>query len=189
MASDILIVDDEPTVRELLKMVLRTMNLPFREAADGVEALERIAQAQPRLVILDMMMPRLDGLGVLKKLKADAETASLPVLLFTTLRITKEMAHELGLPPTMIMNKGTLSVKDFRAVVAQVVQAAPAANAPVTAASTMMPPPYPPPMPSTSYRPSTPSSLTTPPTPPPAPAAPSTPPGGTKRTPPTPPGS
>src|SRR5687767_397003 len=110
MASNILIVDDEESVRQLLRLMLRTFNVNVREAADGSEALDRISEEQPSLVILDVMMPKIDGLTLLKQLRADPKTASLPVLLFTAFRVTNEQAAELDVPLSMIMNKGSLSV-------------------------------------------------------------------------------
>jgi CheY-like chemotaxis protein len=120
MASNILIVDDEESVRQLLRLMLRTFDVCVREAADGSEALARINEEQPSLVILDVMMPKIDGLTVLKQLRADPKTKALPVLLFTAFRVTNEQAAELEVPRAMIMNKGSLSVKDLRGTVAQV---------------------------------------------------------------------
>jgi two-component system, cell cycle response regulator DivK len=120
MVSDILIVDDEESVRQLLRLMLRTLNVTVREAADGHEALNKIKESQPSLVILDVMMPQIDGLTVLKQLRADPKTKSLPVLLFTAFRVTNEQAAELDVPHSMIMNKGSLSVKELRGTVAQV---------------------------------------------------------------------
>jgi CheY-like chemotaxis protein len=120
MASNILIVDDEESVRQLLRLMLRTFDVCVREAADGSEALARINEEQPSLVILDVMMPQIDGLTVLKQLRADPKTKALPVLLFTAFRVTNEQAAELEVPRSMIMNKGSLSVKDLRGTVAEV---------------------------------------------------------------------
>lgn len=122
--NDILIVDDEDSVRQLLRLMLRTMEVGVREAADGCEALDAIEMGKPSMVILDVMMPNMDGLTLLRKLRANPETASLPVLLFTAFRVTNEQADELKLPPSMIMSKGNMSVKDIRATVNQVLQGA-----------------------------------------------------------------
>ena len=80
-ASRILIVDDQKMVRELLKIYLTNggyENLLF--AADGDEALDIIAAANPDLVVLDLQMPRMSGLEVCKKLRADPKHELLPVL-------------------------------------------------------------------------------------------------------------
>jgi len=83
-ASRILIVDDQKMVRELLKIYLTNggyENLLF--AADGDEALDIIAAANPDLVVLDLQMPRMSGLEVCKKLRADPKHELLPVLVQT----------------------------------------------------------------------------------------------------------
>jgi CheY-like chemotaxis protein len=123
-ATTILIVDDEDSVRQLLKLMLRTMDVGVREAADGVEALDQIAQRKPSLIILDVMMPNMDGVTMLKKLRSNPDTATLPVLLFTAFRMSADQAHELRLSPSMIMSKGNMSVKDIRATVHEVLQGA-----------------------------------------------------------------
>lgn len=122
--NDILIVDDEDSVRQLLRLMLRTIEVGVREAADGVEALSAIEKTKPSLVILDVMMPNMDGLTLLRQLRANPETASLPVLLFTAFRMSSEQAEELKLPPSMIMSKGNMSVKDIRASVTQALRGA-----------------------------------------------------------------
>lgn len=83
MPSVILIVEDEPAIRELLRMTLTANGFSCDEAGDGIQALERITSAKPDLVLLDWMLPGLDGLGVLRRLKADPATAELPVILLT----------------------------------------------------------------------------------------------------------
>lgn len=83
MAPVILIVEDEPAIRELLHMTLTANGFQTEEADDGIQALERISTVKPDLVLLDWMLPGLDGLGVLRRLKAAPETAELPVILIT----------------------------------------------------------------------------------------------------------
>jgi CheY-like chemotaxis protein len=122
MPADVLIVDDEPAVRQLLKMVVRTMNMSFSEAEDGIDALEKIAADPPRMIILDVMMPRMDGLTMLKKLRTQPQTAAIPVLLFTAFRVPSHDIEDLNMPPQMIMNKGSMSVSAIRAVLNEALQ-------------------------------------------------------------------
>jgi len=122
MASDILIVDDEDSVRQLLKMMLRPFDVNFREASDGLQGLDEVRRDKPSLIILDVMMPRMDGLTMLKTLRADPNTEAIPVLLFTAFRLAPEQVAELKLSPSMIMSKGTLSVRDIRSKVGGVLQ-------------------------------------------------------------------
>jgi DNA-binding response OmpR family regulator len=82
-AAKVLVVDDEPDIRELCRVNLEFSGFDVLEAGDGVEALEVCRREKPDLVFLDLMMPRLDGWGVLEALTADEETADIPVILLT----------------------------------------------------------------------------------------------------------
>jgi len=75
----ILVVDDEPLIRMDVADALREAGFFVHEACDGVEALETLAQAQVQLVLSDVQMPRLDGFGLARRLRA--ERPGLPVVL------------------------------------------------------------------------------------------------------------
>jgi two-component system phosphate regulon response regulator PhoB len=79
----LLIADDEPAVRALVHVTLEGDEYEILEAADGVEALEVARDEAPRLVLLDIMMPRLDGLEVCRQLKADPDTSDIVVVMLT----------------------------------------------------------------------------------------------------------
>jgi CheY-like chemotaxis protein/phosphoribosyl 1,2-cyclic phosphodiesterase len=79
----VLIVDDDPVVRRLTMQALQNDGYVLTEAAGGREALELISRQTPDLVILDLVMPELDGMEVLKVLRANPAKASLPVLILT----------------------------------------------------------------------------------------------------------
>ena len=79
----ILVVEDDPDLRELLADILLDAGYDVVEAADGSSALEMSCDAHPDVVILDWMLPDLDGLQVLEKLKGDPETRSIPVIIAT----------------------------------------------------------------------------------------------------------
>jgi putative two-component system response regulator len=94
----ILVVDDEPSNRRLLKEILGPMGYEVTEAADGEEALASVAESQPDLILLDLMMPRLDGYSVCQELKGNAVTRLIPIIILTTLEQLpdKLKAVELG---------------------------------------------------------------------------------------------
>jgi DNA-binding response OmpR family regulator len=77
-AKKVLVVDDEATVRFLLSRVLTHAGFAVEVATDGESALARIQSSEPDLMVLDLMMPGIDGWGVLERLKAGGST--LPVL-------------------------------------------------------------------------------------------------------------
>jgi len=85
LAGRVLVVDDEPTVRCLIREVLAERGLEVEEAADGPEALRRIAAAPPDLLLLDLGMPLMAGSEVIQDLRRRPETATLPILVVTGL--------------------------------------------------------------------------------------------------------
>jgi DNA-binding NarL/FixJ family response regulator len=86
----ILIVDDEPLNVDYLEQELEERGFETETAADGLEALERVAAAPPDLVLLDVMMPGMDGISVLRILKGDPETRLVPVVLMTALNAVED---------------------------------------------------------------------------------------------------
>jgi CheY-like chemotaxis protein len=81
--TTILVVDDDDQVRGLLRAMLERGPHRVLEAEDGEEALALIGRVPPDLVVLDVNMPRLDGPGLCRRLKADGATRALPVLMLT----------------------------------------------------------------------------------------------------------
>lgn len=79
----VLVADDDRQMRGLVKRILLREGFTVEEAADGLDALDAIDARPPDLMILDMDMPRLDGLGVLEELQARVMTASLPIIVLT----------------------------------------------------------------------------------------------------------
>jgi DNA-binding response OmpR family regulator/anti-sigma regulatory factor (Ser/Thr protein kinase) len=88
-APTILIVDDQPINVQLLRRKLEREGLQVVPAYSGLEALELINKAKPDLILLDVMMPDMDGIEVCRRLQAEAETRSIPVI-FVTARTSKE---------------------------------------------------------------------------------------------------
>ena len=82
-APRILIVEDHPTMREAMRLVLDGQGYAIDEAGDGATALDRIRQARPDLVFLDLHIPGLDGPDVLRAIRADPATRELHVIVVT----------------------------------------------------------------------------------------------------------
>jgi len=91
----ILIVEDEPDIAELVRYHLEKAGLPARIVADGKQALELIARAQPDLIVLDLMLPGMDGLEVCRRLRASQSTRTIPVIMLTAR--AEEVDRVLGL--------------------------------------------------------------------------------------------
>ena len=81
----ILVVDDEPDSLETLRLLLVDEGFHVRVAADGIEALERIAELAPDLLIVDIMMPSMTGLDLCRRLRAQAETRDIPCIAYSGL--------------------------------------------------------------------------------------------------------
>lgn len=80
MAARILVVDDEPSIVRLVKATLDSRGYDVVEAFDGQEALVQVKLHKPDLILLDIMMPRMDGTEVRKRLLADPATKDIPVI-------------------------------------------------------------------------------------------------------------
>lgn len=83
MAFKILVVDDEPSIVRLMEFILARQGHEMMAAVNGEEALEKIRLHKPDLVLLDIMMPRIDGYEVARTLRADPETATLPIIMLS----------------------------------------------------------------------------------------------------------
>jgi two-component system alkaline phosphatase synthesis response regulator PhoP/two-component system response regulator VicR len=79
--AKILVVNDQPHIVRLIQTNLEREGYEVVTAYDGVEALERVEEEKPDLIILDDQMPRMDGFGVLCKLQSDPGTANIPVIM------------------------------------------------------------------------------------------------------------
>jgi threonine synthase len=105
--SRIAIVDDTPDARRLMRRILQSQgDFVFFEAVNGREAIELAQREQPDLIILDLMMPELDGFSVLDALKNDPRTASIPVIVVTAKDLTPEEKARLQGRIHTLMQKG-----------------------------------------------------------------------------------
>jgi CheY-like chemotaxis protein len=96
--TKVLVVDDDPNSRVLLRKILSSMpKTEVIEAEDGAEALELARQRKPDLVLLDIMMPVMDGIEFLKRCAADEQLSKIPVMMVTALadrdRIIASVSH------------------------------------------------------------------------------------------------
>lgn len=98
MSRKILVADDNPASRELIREVLEMSGYHVIEAADGEEALQGVRAGAPDLALLDIQMPRLDGYGVLRELRADPRFDGLKVVALTAFAMQgdRERALEAG---------------------------------------------------------------------------------------------
>src|SRR6202008_757505 len=96
--STVLIVDDNPQNVELLQAFLESLPVKIVTAIDGVDALEKVQQHNPDLILLDIMMPKMSGFQVCRRLKSDPKTKDIQILMVTALNELGdiEQASECG---------------------------------------------------------------------------------------------
>jgi DNA-binding response OmpR family regulator len=98
LAVDILIAEDEPSILESLDFILRRAGWTISAVTDGDAALEAVRRLKPRMLVLDVMLPKRSGFEVLKHIRADPETQALPVLILTAKgqQQDRRIAEEFG---------------------------------------------------------------------------------------------
>ena len=112
-AKTILLVDDEPSALELHARIVAAWSPEYRilKARNGREALEVIREAHPSLIVLDLMMPELDGFGVLEAMRSDPHSRDIPVIVLTGQTLTLEGMQNLGRGVTSVLKKGIFSAQ------------------------------------------------------------------------------
>ena len=80
----IMIVDDDPDIIEGILMILETQPYKLATACDGKKCIEMIKEEPPDLLILDLLMPRMDGWGVIRELRGEPRYANIPIMILTT---------------------------------------------------------------------------------------------------------
>ena len=84
-SARVLIVDDDMTLRELYEERMRAEGYVILSAADGEEAIEKASKEKPDIILLDIMMPKINGIDVMKMLRGKEETANIPIIILTAL--------------------------------------------------------------------------------------------------------
>lgn len=106
MTRRVLIVDDEPHIREVALLSLQAIGgWDVIEASSGVEAIAKAKKERPDAILLDVMMPEMDGPTTVEKLRADAATSSIPVVLLTAKVQASDREHFDGLEVSGVIAK------------------------------------------------------------------------------------
>ena len=104
-APVVLLVDDNEQNLELLEAYLEELRCEIRKAKDGVEAIESVGQVAPDLILLDVMMPRMSGFQACKKLKSDAATKDIPIVMVTALSEVSDVEHAVDVGADDFLSK------------------------------------------------------------------------------------
>jgi CheY-like chemotaxis protein len=119
----VLVVDDDPDALALMSALVASMGIEVKVARDGHQALECIRAEIPGFVVLDLMMPRMDGFGVLSRLQLDPKTRDIPILILTAARLTETDVLDLRGTVLGVVRKGDLDLDDISRVILETLKA------------------------------------------------------------------
>ena len=128
MAKRILLVEDEADLRLALSVRLRAAGFACDTASHGKEGLERVAVATPDLIIVDLLMPVMDGYEMVRRLKADSKTASIPVMVVTALHEHSRDSQSLEIQGLKLLEK-PFDFHELLAMIRAIVTPPPASSA------------------------------------------------------------
>ncbi len=101
----ILVVDDDPNIADMLRQFIPEARFSLDSALDGVAGLAAVAANRPDIILLDIVMPRLDGFGVIERLRSDPATRSLPIIVISAKELTHEETQRLKASVNLVMEK------------------------------------------------------------------------------------
>jgi len=112
MENYVLVVDDNPDVRRLIMDVLDIMDVPGREAVNGQEALKMVQESLPRVIVLDLMMPVMNGFTMITQLYSYKPGRTIPVILLSGVADDSQMKKLPGV--VGVLRKGGFSVDEMQ---------------------------------------------------------------------------
>lgn len=118
-AVDILVVDDHPDLGRVMVRLLTLAGYVAAHVKDGPAALQHLRQSRPGLVLLDIMMPGMNGLDVLRAIREDAALRDQPVVVYSALDDPASRREALSLDAQGYIVKGRIDAESLRAIVAQ----------------------------------------------------------------------
>lgn len=116
----ILIVEDDPLMSRMYQKIFSFENYDVVMAADGEEALIKVRESPPTLILLDIMMPKLNGLQVLERLKSDSTTKHIPVIMLTNLAGQQDAEKALSLGAVKYIVKSQYEPKQIADMVKEI---------------------------------------------------------------------
>jgi two-component system chemotaxis sensor kinase CheA len=119
----ILVVDDSSTIRELEKGILLTAGYSVDEAVDGVDALAKVKKFKYDLMLVDIQMPRMDGLAFTKRIKGDSDFADIPIIIMTTLEKDEDKRRGIEAGADAYMVKKAFDQANLLSVIEQLTAA------------------------------------------------------------------
>jgi Response regulator containing a CheY-like receiver domain and a GGDEF domain len=111
--GQVLIIEDDPATREMFRRILAKEGWAIAEAENGRVALERLAEARPDLILLDLMMPEMDGFQFIQELRSQSEWRQIPVVVVTAMDLTSADRLQLNGYVEQILEKGAYSREEL----------------------------------------------------------------------------
>lgn len=108
----ILFIEDELSLQKTMVAFLTSEHYTILSAYDGGEGLEMAAKEKPDLILLDLVLPKMNGFEVLQSLKSDAATESIPVIVFTNLEGARDVEKAIALGATTYLVKANYSLEE-----------------------------------------------------------------------------
>jgi signal transduction histidine kinase/CheY-like chemotaxis protein len=112
-SAQVLVVDDDPRARDMLRRTLQKEGWTVAEAVNGREAIGQLERSRPALVLLDLMMPEMDGFEVLERMRRDDAWRGIPVIIVTAKDLTREEVDRLNGRVVKVLQKGTYRRRDL----------------------------------------------------------------------------
>ena len=119
MQHHVLIIEDEPAILLSVRTTLERAGYLVESAADGVEGLEKVRSSKPHLVILDILLPKLNGLDLLSTMKGDDVLRTIPVMIFSNVDRPEDVERAKSLGAVDYVLKANVSIDDISRKVAQ----------------------------------------------------------------------
>ena len=111
--TKVVVADDDRMFRKAAETTLRRQGYSVATASDGEEALQLIRSEQPDIIVLDLIMPKLQGFDVLQILKQDTLTSAIPVIVLSSLTQEQDKQEALDLGAVAYFNKSTFSLSEL----------------------------------------------------------------------------
>jgi two-component system chemotaxis response regulator CheY len=118
--AKILIIEDDPLMSRMYQKIFTFEGFQVELAVDGLEGIDKARTGKPTLILLDIMMPKMNGLQVLEKLKADAEMKKIPVVVLTNLAGQQDAEKALALGAVKYIIKSEYEPKEITNMVKEI---------------------------------------------------------------------
>jgi CheY-like chemotaxis protein len=135
--SKVLIVEDDPLISRMYQKIFTFENFEVELAANGEEALAKVTEFKPTLILLDVMMPKMNGLQVLEILKQDDQTKNIPVVMLTNLAGQQDAETAIAKGAIRYIIKSEHEPKEIADIVTQLIAAYSRNEIPGTVAPTV----------------------------------------------------